>query len=150
MFYIYSSKINTGKTTKLFDLEKKIINRYNVCSFLSVKRFKNNKRIYDLYFNGKKINKIVEVENKKIYYYQKVFDFAFYIIKKYNFEFYIIDEAGLLELSKKGFYKTIKYLIKKDKKSIFVVRDFLVESFIEFFKIKNYKVINSLNNICLK
>jgi len=152
MIYIYSSSINSGKTTALSRLNNYLKTRRKLCSFLSIKKEYKSKREYFLYINGEKFSKIVEVVNGKLYYFEKVFELAYKFCFFYPFDFFIIDEAGYLELDKKGFYRIIKYIIDNDKDCVICVRDFLLKDFISFYKIKNYLIVNEIGEIkkCLK
>lgn len=73
------------------------------------------------------------------------FEFAENII---NYEIAIntrnifIDEAGFLEIFHFGFYPLIIKLLAREINLFIVVRDFLVQTFIKEFNLKNYKIIN--------
>jgi nucleoside-triphosphatase THEP1 len=65
----------------------------------------------------------------------------------------VIDEAGKLELDGKGFYPAIKESVEFysnigiSGNLLITVRDSLCTDVIEFFKLKDYKVIHSLEDI---
>lgn len=147
MVYIFSREINSRKTSELLKFQKKILKKTKLCSILSPKKKLKNKRIYYICFNGITISKAVEVDGKKITFYQDVFDLVYEIIKNNEFDFYLIDEIGPIEFKKLGFYKTLKYLLKTKKNLLICVRDFLLNDFIDFFNIDDYIVVKDLKSI---
>lgn len=69
----------------------------------------------------------------------------------------VIDEVGKLELDEKGFYPAVKKILgpdsywEKDKKNqtklLLVVREGLCKAVITFFKIKQYTIVNCLEDL---
>jgi nucleoside-triphosphatase THEP1 len=62
----------------------------------------------------------------------------------------IVDEIGPLELKQKGFYEVVKQIVASDNpemKKLFVVRQSLVDEVISFFRIQNYTIITSMDEI---
>ena len=152
MIYIYSLPINSGKTTNLINLTNDIKGCKKLCSLVSVKKIYKNKKEYFLYINMYKVGKVVEVSDNKLYYFQELFDEVYKFVVSYPFNFFIVDEAGYLELAKKGFYKIIKYLINNNKDCIICVRDCLLNDFISFYKLKKYLIFDNISEIkkCLR
>ncbi len=146
MIYIFSREINSRKTSELLKFQKKFLKKIKLCSILSPKKKLKNKRVYYVCFNGIKISKAVEVDGKKIAFYQPVFDLVYNIIKKNEFDFYLIDEWGPIEFKKYGFYKSVKYLLKEKKDFLICVRKELLKDFLSFLKIKEYAIIENLNS----
>lgn len=71
-----------------------------------------------------------------------------------NPDWLIIDEAGKLELDGRGFYDALNkitgvYLNNKEKSNLLItVRDSLCEEVTRFFKLKEYRLINRLEELC--
>ena len=72
-----------------------------------------------------------------------------------NPEWLVIDEIGKLEMQGKGFYESarkiidsyiINYCEKGNKNLLLVVRDSLVGEMVDFFRIKNYNLIDKLED----
>lgn len=144
--YILSGNIHSGKTTLLQNWLK---TKENVSGFLSPDI--DGKRHF-LNIKTKK-KKLLEVGNSnlnigKYYFDENVFQWAKEEIENQLFdknEWLIIDEIGPLEIkSNKGFHHLIEKIIAHeniDKKILFIVRDFLVQEFIEKYNIENAEVL---------
>lgn len=146
--FIFSNKIAAGKTTTLKNWSE---NNPEITGFLSVKI--EGKRFFENLETGEK--KPMEVENSDLQIGKYSFDAnVFYwaekeLLKQYqsNPEWLIIDEIGPLEIRKRqGFHELILNLTQQNSDSkpkiIFVVRDFMVQEFIEKYQFSNAKILS--------
>ncbi|MBA4317543.1 MAG: hypothetical protein C0412_04005 [Flavobacterium sp.] len=143
---ILTGKIGSGKTTSLFNWVK---NNKNIAGIVTVTN--NGKRIlWDVASNNEIIFEVDESFNGPVQrigqfiFDEEAFTWAENHINNYDFDYvdsFVLDEAGLLELNKKGFYNAIQNLLlltqDKEIKIIFVVREQCVDKFIELFNLKN-------------
>lgn len=147
---IVTGKIQSGKTTKLFNF---VSTKNSIDGILSP--IVNHKRV--LYHISSKTIKIFETKSKvngtiaigNYIFLQESFDWAnkkllqgFYNKPKYL----VIDEIGKLELNGKGFYPSVKKILEiKDNLStqlILVIRDYLLDKSLHFFDIDKYEILN--------
>ncbi len=146
---ILTGKIGSGKTTILTNWLKGEQNAAGIVTLT-----KNSKRILrDVSSNEEKMFEVDESFNGPVQrigqfiFDEQAFVWAENIINNCNYDdadTFVLDEAGLLELNKKGFYNAIQNLltITKDKeiKIIFVVREQCVEKFMELYNLKDVKI----------
>lgn len=158
--YIFSRPIHSGKTTELLRWCNEQENIYGVL----MPDINGSRKIFDLH------NKeIFDIECKdsantnehltsvgKFHFYSVAFEKANLIISsalKQNPVWLVIDEAGKLELDGKGFYTAIKDAIGFYSDNVIAgnllltVRDSLCADVIEFFGLKNCKIIHQLEDI---
>ena len=92
----------------------------------------------------------------RFHFYSKVFEKANSILLDalaLNPEWLVIDEAGKLELEGKGLFDAIikttdAYNNKRNTGNLLItVRDSLCEEIISFFKFKDYRIINELEEL---
>lgn len=146
--YIFSDKIGSGKTTLLKNWFE---NSENISGFLSPKV--NGKRVFENLETGEQ--RLLEVENSSLQIGKYSFDPEVFswaeseLLKQLHSEkeWLIIDEIGPLEIRKeKGFHDLILKIIADqssiEPKIIFVVRDFMVEEFIEKYNFQNPKILS--------
>ena len=144
--YILSDALHSGKTTLINNW---IRNRTDVTGILSPKI--GGKR----HFQNIETNEVrlleVEDSNLKIGKYnfnEAVFEWAIDSLKEQfanDEEWIVIDEIGPLEIKfEKGFHQIIIDFLEvndKTKKILFVVRDFLVDDFIQKYAIKKAEIL---------
>ena len=144
--YILSDALHSGKTTLLNNWIK---NRTDVTGILSPKiggkRHFQNIETHEV--------KLLEVENSnlnigKYHFDELVFQWAINTLKEQfanDEEWIVIDEIGPLEIKfEKGFHQIIIDFLEvndKTKKILFVVRDFLVDDFIQKYGIKKAEIL---------
>ena len=157
---IFSRPIHSGKTTELLRWCNKQKNIFGIL----MPDINGNRKILDL--NTKDVFDIecTDVENTselltsigRFHFYSNVFEKANSILLDalaLNPEWLVIDEAGKLELEGKGFFDAIiktadAYNNKKNTGNLLItVRDSLREEVIAFFKFKNYRIINELEEL---
>ena len=158
--FIITGKIDAGKTTFVKKLIENLkLKNIKIGGIYSQKVIENNERIgYDLFdiqtnkseiFLRKNIN-----ENSEIIGIFSIFPRALeFGIKSLNPEnnkdnqLVIIDEIGNLELSGKGWAKSLEELLKSQKNHLLiVVREDLIEKVFEKCNIKNYIIFNISEN----
>lgn len=151
-YYILTGKIGSGKTTFITNWLKEVDNTAGIITIT-----KDGKRVLrdvagneerrfevDDSFEGPvlKVGQFIFDETAFTWVADKIDDIT-------NEDCFILDEAGLLELNKKGFYNAIIKLLRvtkeKDIKLVFVVREQCVDAFMELFELKNVKICNKEN-----
>lgn len=146
--YIYSDTIGSGKSTLLKNWFEK---KERISGFLSPKV--NGKRVFENLETGEQ--RLLEVENSALQIGKYSFDAKVFSWAESEFanqlnsakEWLIIDEIGPLEIRKnKGFHELILKMLNDEfstsPKIVFVVRDFMVEEFIEKYKFQNPKILS--------
>ena len=158
--YIFSRPIQTGKTSELqkwCNLQKNIhgilMPDINGCrKFFDIR----TNKIFDAECADSVNTKEPLISIGKFNFYTAAFEKANSILLdalSQNPHWLVIDEVGKLELTGKGFYKSVDEAVKlysdknKPENLLITVRDSLCEDVISFFNIKNFKVINSLDAI---
>ncbi|MDF2614460.1 MAG: NTPase [Clostridia bacterium] len=156
MVHIVTGNKNSGKTTKI----KEIYAAHGGDGFISNKIIQNGVFYgYQLtrLSSGESMNFIYEnkyapahlkdtIKNIRFTFYKPAFDTACAwineIIHNEDFPIYI-DEAGKLELNKKGFYEMIKDIVNRNiNKDIYItVRASYLTQFLEAFNITEYDMI---------
>jgi nucleoside-triphosphatase len=158
--YIFTRPVHSGKTTELlqwYNLQKNIhgilMPDINGCrKFLNL----STKEVFDAECDdaGNTMQPITSIG--KFNFYTAAFEKANAALLhalSQNPHWLVIDEAGKLELDGKGFYKSILKAVdlygegKVQGDLIITVRDSLTKEIIAFYKIKNYKIINTLKEI---
>lgn len=145
--YIFSGKIGSGKTTLL---ERWTEKNSNIGGFLSVKI--QGKRHFKNLDSGE--IRLMETENEGLEIGNFKFDTSVFtwaeqeIHRQYHTRknAIIIDEIGPLEVRKeKGFHELLLKLFSEHSSEkpdlIIVVRDFLVQEFLEKYDLKNVKIL---------
>ena len=149
---IVTGKIQTGKTTKLFMFAN---SHKSVDGILQP--IVNDKR--KLYHISSRTIKEFEIDDQgnetfnigRYYFSKESFNWANEkIIDSFNKtpEWLILDEIGKLELEEKGFHSSINKILgerkNKSTKIILVIRDYLLDKALDFYKINNgeYEVMN--------
>ena len=154
---IFSGKIQTGKTTSLFQ----IINKLNSVDGILQPVVDEKRRLYHIASRTIRDFEVVNSSKEtisigKYNFLRKSFDWANdKIIAALNSkpDWLIVDEIGKLEVNGEGLDKSIKVIIENiedvNTKLIFVIRDYLVEDAISRYKFgKNgYNIITDLNII---
>lgn len=152
--YIFSDQIGSGKTTLLKHWYE---NNESISGFLSPKV--DGKRVFENLETGEQ--RLLEVENSslqigKYFFDPEIFSWAeSELLKQLNSDkdWLIIDEIGPLEIRKEnGFHDLILKIIVDQSivkpKIIFVIRDFMVEEFIEKYNFQNPKILTQNFFIC--
>jgi len=140
---IFTGPVKSGKTTELMHwaLTKKNIDGI-FQPIIEEKRFLYHitSKTLKQFEADKKIN-VVEIGNYKLL--QESFDWAKNILMRaleQPLDYLIIDEVGPLELEGKGLEPTITELLRNEKKFlgkiIFVVRESLLDKFIQHYKLE--------------
>lgn len=159
---LFSKPIHSGKTTELMHWCKVL----KSCSGILMPDIDGQRKMYDiekqLYFDAECNNslftdeQLIEIGNYS--FYQSAFDNANQIIIEAILQkptFIVIDEVGILEMGRKGFYTSVKQLINAsnagniNSKIILAVRDIFVTEVVACFNIINYKVVDTLNELYL-
>ena len=157
---IFSRPIHSGKTTELLWWCNGQKNIYGIL----MPDINGSRKMLDL--NTKDVFDIecTDVENTsellssigRFHFYSKVFEKANSILLDalaLNPEWLVIDEAGKLELEGKGLFDAIikttdAYNNKRNTGNLLItVRDSLCEEVISFFKFKDYRIINELEEL---
>lgn len=157
MIYIFSGPIGSGKTTRL---EKWVKGRKDVSGIL-MPVLDGIRFIYSI--SSQKLFPIEADKNEdpqkvvnigKYYFSKELFDWGNEeIIKSAETgeEILIIDEIGPLELRGEGFAPALKKVLdifsEKEKTLLLVIREELVDEAAKYFKIKEYTLVRSLNDI---
>ena len=155
MIHIITGSINSGKTTKLLSLYKEL---KTGDGFVLPKVF------IDGNYAGQHIVRLstgvrIPFSFKREYIptsWDEEYCFDVYSFSHKGFEFasetvndivsnnispIFIDETGPLELEEKGFFKLLSQLLSRDYTMYISVREFLLESVVSKFKIKQYEII---------
>jgi nucleoside-triphosphatase len=157
---IFSRPIHSGKTTELLQWCDRKKNIHGIL----MPDINGSRKIFDL--NTRLVFDIecTDAENTnepltsvgRFHFYTKSFNRANSILLDalmQSPDWLIIDEAGKLELKGKGFYTAIEkaadvYSNKKNTGNLLItVRDSLYEEVIRFFKLKNCRVIHSIEEL---
>ena len=155
MLNIVTGKINSGKTTKIFNIynENKIGD-----GFISVKNMDgSNVHSYDILRLSSNIKKVFVLHEKYISDNQKIackigpYSFLDDTLKYIESELaklitariapIYLDEIGLLELDNQCFYQIFKELLQSGLDVYVVIREDLIQQIIEKYEIKQYKII---------
>lgn len=152
MVYLFSGKVGKGKTKAL---QKWIKTQKGIDGFLSPKIkgkrfFKNIKT---------KILIPLETENSNLkvgrFHFDnesfKLVEYELYKLWNSDISTLVIDEIGPLEIKKnKGFHNLILDILNSkkdsDKNLILVIRDYLLDAFIEKYPFSDYKIISANNS----
>jgi len=157
MIIILSGDKNSGKTENARLIYEYLINKgISVSGIISTAEMdKNVKKSYyavDLQSSEERLIASMDLMNGgqklcNFYFFEDGFKFADRILKKnLSSRVKIIDEISQFEINKKGFYKTVKFLIENyNGHLILVVRNSNIESVINLFDLKDYCVV-SINN----
>jgi nucleoside-triphosphatase THEP1 len=153
-FYILTGKIESGKTTFI---SKWCQSKPDVAGIITITQ--NGKRVLLNLETGEE--RCFELGNFFAGAVQKIgrytfdndaFTWAEEIISKTDFSHvkcFIFDEAGILELEKKGFYMAIQILLNKIRNNntdvIFVVRETLVDEIVKLFALPEAKIYTKDN-----
>jgi nucleoside-triphosphatase THEP1 len=158
--YIFSRPIHSGKTSELMEWCNQQKNIYGIL----MPDISGSRKIFDLH--SKTIFDIECTDTAgatealtavgRFHFYSVVFEKANSILMHALAQkpgWMVIDEAGKLELAKKGLYDGIIKAVElyNDKKItgnlLITVRDSLCEEVISFFEIKNCRVIHDLGEL---
>ncbi len=158
--YIFSRPIRSGKTSELLQW---CDNKENMRGIL-MPDINNCRKMFDIetkeYFDAE-CTSIPETNDSlvtagKFNFYAAAFKKANDILTRalsQDPDWVIIDEAGKLELNGEGFYSSVADAItlysnhNKAGNLLITIRDSLCDETIRFFKIQNYTLINSLENL---
>ena len=158
MVIILSGDKNSGKTENARLIYEYLINKgISVSGIISTTEIdKNVKKSYhavDLQSGEERLIASMDlISGEKLcnfYFFEEGFKFADRILKKnLSSRVKIIDEISQLEISKKGFYKTVKFLIENyNGHLILVVKNSNIESVINLFDLKDYCVVSIKNDV---
>lgn len=143
---IYTGPVKSGKSSRLYSVFK---DRENTAGILSLV-IKNKKYLYSI---RKKETKLLEIEGRiketeiimigKYKFDKTIFEWGRNILRddlKFNPELLIIDEIGPLELAGSGLapvaFEIIEKSLESKQKVLVVVRDTLVNKFLEHVAMK--------------
>ena len=165
MVTIVTGKINSGKTTFLENLYHK---NKSGDGFIARKYFLNggihhftlerlsNKDTYSWMIHQKFYQNEFEKAEKFGPYYMnletlEIVTSIYDDLLKLRISPLFVDEVGVLELQKKGYYTILNKLLANQIEVIFSAREDLVDSLVHFFKISDYQVkevkIKEKNNV---
>ncbi|HEX8331631.1 MAG TPA: nucleoside-triphosphatase [Segetibacter sp.] len=152
--YILTGEIHSGKTTSI---AKWIEGRTDVFGILTPdirgERFFMNAQTKEQFTMEAATGEANVLQVGKYNFSKETFEKASRVLREgllQNWGWLIVDEIGHLELKQQGFYEVIKEILGNDNpelKKLLVVRQSLVEQVIAFFKIKDYTIITSMDNI---
>lgn len=153
MYFIFSGKVHSGKTTRLIEWSK---NQKNVGGILAP--IINGKRnLVSIKPDERKILEVDSIiENKNIisvgkyFFDEDVFNWGREILLNSfsdNIDWLVIDEVGILELNGKGLEPAVSKIINESSylskmNILFVVRENLYEDFFLHFNINKEEVKN--------
>ena len=158
MITIFSKPIHSGKTTELLNWSKE----HNNSAGILMPDIDGQRYFFDIKTQQNFIAQCNQVENEeqkilsigKYFFYEDAFEKANQIIIKSinsKYQTIIIDEVGKLELQEKGFHLSIKFILQNyattKKNLLLVIRDSLLKEVIEFYKLKDYQVIQSIKEL---
>ncbi len=154
MIHIVTGKIDSGKSTKLMELYETIDKGDG---FVLLKTMDNGKPVYyDAYRLSRKTRcrTIVRedmITDESVAFAIGPYRFLTSAVAWINREMtellqtgtrpLFFDEAGILEINKKGFYPLIKAIVESDADLYITVRTPLVEKFLETFNIQTYRIV---------
>ena len=158
--YIFCRPVRSGKTSELQDWCNRQENIYGILmpdtsdsrKILDI----HTKEIFDIECTDTSATNEPLISVGRFHFYSKGFEKANSILLDTltrNPRWLVIDEAGKLELEKKGLYdgiiKAVDHYNKKDAAGnlLITVRDSLYEEVISFFKIKDHMLIHKLEEI---
>jgi len=158
MLILLTGEKNSGKTEKAQLLYQRLTDKgFSVSGIISKAEIENNiKKCYytvDLQSGKKKLLASKEFTQggrkfRDFYFLKEGFDFADRVLtKNLKDKLKIIDEIGQLEIRKKGFYGTVKFLIKHyTGHLILVVRKSNIENVVNIFGLKEHCEVNINTN----
>ncbi len=158
MVIILSGDKNSGKTENArLVYEHLISNGIPVSGIISTTEIdKNVKKSYyavDLQSGEERLIASMDLMSGEklcnFYFFEEGFKFADSILKKnLSTRVKIIDEISQFEINKKGFYKTVKFLIENyNGHLILVVKNSNIERVINLFNLKDYCVVSIKNDV---
>jgi nucleoside-triphosphatase len=158
--YIFSRPVQSGKTTELLHWCRK---QHRVAGIL-MPDINGSRKIFDI-----ETGNIFDIEQTepdtdpalltnvgRFKFYTAAFEKANAILSgaiSKNYKWLVIDEAGKLELGGKGFYQAIIEAIARfdgetgDTNLLMTVREGLCDEVTRFFRIRDYQVIHSLDEL---
>ena len=151
--YILTGEIHSGKTTAITTW---LTGRHDVYGILTPK-IEGTRFFVDAHTKeqfameaSKEENEVLEIGRFR--FSKNGFEKASAILMacSNNEGWLVVDEIGPLELQRKAFYETIKKIIEMNNqkmKKLLVVRQTLVDEVVSFFKIKDYQLITSFNEL---
>ncbi len=157
MVTIFSGKIGSGKTTRLWEWSKKGKSVGGILMpLVSGKR----------YFYSVSSGETYQAEIDKDEYNGEIVNIGRYsfsdrgfirangeIIESFQkYKNIIIDEIGPLELFGKGFYYSLKNILENkkslnNKNLIIVIREGMIEKIVDYFNLENYSVVRKVSEI---
>jgi nucleoside-triphosphatase len=158
--YIFSRPVRSGKTTELLNWCRQ---QQNMAGIL-MPDVDGSRKIYDIgtgnsfdveYTGPATDPALFTIIGRFKFYtaaFEKANDILITSINK-NCDWVVVDEIGRLELDGKGFYRAMQFITARynDNKAglnlLLTVRDSLCDEVARFFKIKNYQLIHSLDEI---
>jgi nucleoside-triphosphatase THEP1 len=152
--YILTGEVHSGKTTSI----AKWIERGNTVNGILTpdingKRFFLNAQTKEQFEMEAPTGETYVLQVGKYVFSKAAFDKASEVLRRGLMQtsgWLIVDEIGPLELKQKGFYEVVKQIVASDNpemKKLFVVRQSLVDEVISFFRIQNYTIITSMDEI---
>lgn len=159
---ILTGKINSGKSTRLFELYEYLINN-NIfpIGFISLPIISGNEKqgftLFDLHSKMKynfisSVNKIGDIKLGRYFFNEEVFDIVlnnFPVIKKEYIIFF--DEFGQLEFQGKGWRTLFNRIISVEfRLLLIVIRKDLLPEFINLTEKNPFEIIDMDNKISLK
>jgi nucleoside-triphosphatase THEP1 len=158
--YIFSRPIHSGKTTELLQW----CNQQKNIAGILMPDINGSRKILDLHTKSVFDIECTDATNTKesltsvgrFHFYTAAFERANAIMLaalNHTLHWLVIDEAGKLELDRKGFYESIVKAVDvySDEKIagnlLITVRESLCNEVISFFKIKNFQVVHKLEDL---
>jgi len=155
---IFSRPVRSGKTTELMQYCNAIAKTKHAGGIL-MPDIDGSRKLFNI-----KTKEWLDIECKdpstttrslipvgKFYFYADAFEKANSIIlgATKKCDLLIVDEVGKLELECKGFYQSVKEVLKKEeyKTVLLVVREELYEPVLSFFEITQHRLINKISDI---
>jgi nucleoside-triphosphatase THEP1 len=158
--YIFSRPIHSGKTSELVQWCNRQENIYGIL----MPDINGSRKIFDIHTKNVSDIECTDLAANtepltvvgRFHFYSAVFEKANSILLNELAQspaWLVIDEAGKLELDKRGLYegiiKAVAHFNNENNAGnlLITVRDSLCEEVIDFFGIKNYRIIHTLEGI---
>ncbi len=157
MVNIITGKMNSGKTTKLFNLynslkkgngiisKKKMVGSsvFGFFGYILESKEEFPYMIHEHQLKKTNLDFVYQIGPYFIYKKAQLYIEQFYIkLIDNNISPLYFDEVGKLELSNRGFYSSIKYALEKNIDIYMTVREDLVSSILKHFNILDYQILS--------
>lgn len=139
MVLIIRGERNSGKTSALRVIKKRLKGVDDILFILSYKRIIDGKREYWIYLNSTPLGRGVCIDKNGVSLNEDVFK-KLLSVDLSLYRWVVIDEIGWLELERRCFYELFLRVLKMKKNSVVTVRSGIVKDVIDFFGIKDFRI----------